>query len=618
MKPKLSVWLHKGLLATFIPAFIMFITYWIAGIYMFSIPLELFRLWFYLLFSLFLTVTTYMFLGTVLMRVDKSCIGVLLLALLHVFYYSLNIALIINSSNTMDYYVVSIPWSGFHRFIRGWTLLLTLGMAGAVGLTWWKVKNFVKASHERPRIWPVLILALIPWGMLLGREIMIKNYSTSPTRIVARTLTSNDSNINTLGPLNKFFSLARIFRIRELGRHMFQTIFEIASHREVRCNIRNAAEMNGYREVLQAWGLPLGKRSYPPLNLQPFTRILVVGGESLSLDLMAPFNAHAPKEGAPFYAPLAAQNQVLTNYMTVAMPSQPGIYAMYSSHPNSMALIQHPAHQSLLHVLKEQGFGTYWFTCVYEDFMHNDVVYGNLGIEKMYGLGHWRKDPRNEPYICGWGLLDHTLFERAVEFLDQKRNEKVLVHLATMDTHSPDMRIDYGPLKYTPTPASIEDEANDGVAEMQLSVFRHNLDLAWLLDALRAKNLLDEHTLVVVTADHCYPPNTTIRQFPGYPEDTFVRIPLALFSGQKLPPLPATGQFSQLDFAPTILHLLNLPIPEPWWGTSIYSGANQTPWIYRLRDELIVRTPKQTNTLNLFAPSGQQQPITDLYRTIFR
>ena len=74
------------------------------------------------------------------------------------------------------------------------------------------------------------------------------------------------------------------------------------------------------------------------------------------------------------------------------------------------------------------------------------------------------------------------------------------------------------------------------------------------------RNLYDENTLFIFTADHGCPLNNVVQAIPGYPKELLVRIPLAFVSQAALPELDLEMLASQLDLAPSILHLLNLPI----------------------------------------------------------
>jgi phosphoglycerol transferase MdoB-like AlkP superfamily enzyme len=75
---------------------------------------------------------------------------------------------------------------------------------------------------------------------------------------------------------------------------------------------------------------------------------------------------------------------------------------------------------------------------------------------------------------------------------------------------------------------------------------------------MQEKNLLTDDTLVVVTADHCFPRTKALNDIPGYPGTMLSRIPLAFFSGQPLPKVDNDEFCSQLDFAPSMAHLLGI------------------------------------------------------------
>ena len=95
----------------------------------------------------------------------------------------------------------------------------------------------------------------------------------------------------------------------------------------------------------------------------------------------------------------------------------------------------------------------------------------------------------------------------------------------------------------------------------------HNFDQAFG-DFLREfkKSACYKNTIIIVTADHCYPPVEEYVKLAGENYSPFFvdKIPLIVnIPGQNLPKLYNPQEIrTSIDFAPTLLHLLNVPSSE--------------------------------------------------------
>ena len=217
--------------------------------------------------------------------------------------------------------------------------------------------------------------------------------------------------------------------------------------------------------------------------------------------------------------------------------------------------------------------------------------------------------------------MDRELYKIAVDLLDQNRDKKIFIDVMSGDTHSPYTREDYGSLQYPPTPASVARITSNPQARVILtSVFRHDYDLGCAIQDIRDRNLLTTNTLVILTADHNFPHGDELNQIPGYPDSYLSRIPLAFLSGQPLPPPDGFRQLhSQLDFAPSIVHLLGWPVPDGWWGESVFDSAFSAPAISKVGRNLIVTPldgPEQVVSLDY--PKGEAaKGLVKLFMSVY-
>jgi phosphoglycerol transferase MdoB-like AlkP superfamily enzyme len=206
-------------------------------------------------------------------------------------------------------------------------------------------------------------------------------------------------------------------------------------------------------------------------------------------------------------------------------------------------------------------------------------------------LEQWEENPRLQPFVEGRGLMDRAVYDQALKLLSENRDKKIYIHIYTGDTHGPDMRDFYGSLDYPPTPDFVPHLARNSDAHATATlaaIFRHDYDMGLTINRMKQMNLLTDDTLVVLTADHNFPPTKALQDIPGYPVSFFCRIPIAFLSGQPLPKPWQNKPASQLDFAPTIAQLLNLPVPPGWWGDSLFMTNEISPYVVLINDKLSV------------------------------
>ena len=137
---------------------------------------------------------------------------------------------------------------------------------------------------------------------------------------------------------------------------------------------------------------------------------------------------------------------------------------------------------------------------------------------------------------------------------------------------------------------------------------------------MREQNLLTEDTLVIITADHNFPHSPALNKIPGYPDTFFSRVPLAFISGQPLPPADLRQHLSQLDFAPTIVHLLGLPVPPGWWGESIFAPDQNAPAISKVGRNLNIIPlgggPRQRIAMD-YPKNAAEKDLVTLFNTVY-
>jgi phosphoglycerol transferase MdoB-like AlkP superfamily enzyme len=315
-------------------------------------------------------------------------------------------------------------------------------------------------------------------------------------------------------------------------------------------------------------------------------------------------------------------SRMFVNYQCIALPTQQGLAVTYNSHPNADGLLAEGNFEtSLVRLLNAHGYTTYFLMSSPDTFLNDNAIFKQMGFQHVFGSQTWLKDPRFAPFVNDRGLMDRELFKIAVDLLDQNRDKKIFIDVMSGDTHSPYPREDYGSLQYPQTPDSVARVTTDPQARAILTdFFRHDYDIGRAVQEIQNRNLLTTNTLVVLTADHNFPHGEALDRIPGYPKSYLSRIPLVFLSGQPLPPADDLRQLrSQLDFAPSIVHLLGWPVPEGWWGESLFDSTFAAPPISKVGRNLMV-TPQDgpQRVVSLDHPNGAaEQSLVKLFLSVY-
>ena len=184
------------------------------------------------------------------------------------------------------------------------------------------------------------------------------------------------------------------------------------------------------------------------------------------------------------------------------------------------------------------------------------------------------------PEFFSWGVEDRCMIDQVIKFIDKDSSKKqpFFVFSWTQGTHHP-----YGPDDGTPSPGwdnpdLLSDPKTYGnmywdLGRYMCALYELDKQIARLFAALRDRGLADD-TIVIVTGDHgeafgwpheCY-------GHSGKVHDDDVHVPLVMWNPKlfkNAPRLNAVG--GHVDLSPTILDLLNVPLPGTWQGHSLFS-----------------------------------------------
>lgn len=343
-----------------------------------------------------------------------------------------------------------------------------------------------------------------------------------------------------------------------------------------------------------------------------YKRVILIATESLSAKYMHRFNPLIPPAAGRGYDELF-DTYPSSTLKTVTLSTLYGLTVIFSSHPYAQLSFENGYPVSVVKELKKAGFRTVFLRGAHEDYMHENELFHQAGFESVRGWKFFEQEPAYAKYLTWWGLLDRKLFEYAVQYLQEHKNEKTFLTLLTVDTHVPLGRTDYLDQSYEEIEARFYDRPT-----MPRAFARAAQDVQLFVQNLREKNLLDEDTLILITADHPSfsntPTNALFRPF----QPVFDRIPLAIITQPAIDkPLVANTLASQLDVAPTILDLLNLPQPKGFFGHSLFEQQAARSVFDIKEDYAVVTTEngRQVFPLNSRRPSDKR--LIDLMTTFW-
>ncbi len=313
--------------------------------------------------------------------------------------------------------------------------------------------------------------------------------------------------------------------------------------------------------------------------------ILIVFLESFSARVSSVYNRDFP--GLTPGLDVLSQNKnttVFHNMYNASTPTATGLMSLLCSFypPTSHLEIEHHGSlsghrlQCLPDVLKEFGGYGYagYITTVDKTYAYKDRMFGNMGVDEVFGTKEMGEYIHEKPR--SWGFSDHQIFpafyQKALELHDRLRDPFVLM-LSTIDSHPP----------YT---FPVDGVRYDDQKENVFDTF-HSTDDAFLSFWNEFINgPLAENTMVVVVADHAAFPSEPLKEvFPELEEISYYdEIVFLAYVPDTILPRRVDTRASGVDFAPTLLHILDINIPNSFEGYSIFDQRTKYPSLLGIHD----------------------------------
>lgn len=266
---------------------------------------------------------------------------------------------------------------------------------------------------------------------------------------------------------------------------------------------------------------------------------------------------------------------IFKNYYNSSFPTITGIMAQLCSyypptgHTEIATEKRFQTHHLLClpKVLREKGGynSAIYATAVDKDFANKDSIFGQMGIDKVYGKDELGKMITGEP--LGWGYTDHQIFPLLLPLAREKLKEPFLLSYSSIDTHIP--------FTLSTDMPSYQDNSN-----AVLQSFHSTDDAFGKFWEEFKKSEYYNNTIVITVADHSvfasayrstYFPNIS-EQHNEFDEQFFlVHIP------NNVLPKEVNTLSTSVDFTPTLLQMLNINTDNSFEGHSIFDDRDQYP-----------------------------------------
>lgn len=227
-----------------------------------------------------------------------------------------------------------------------------------------------------------------------------------------------------------------------------------------------------------------------------------------------------------------------------------------------------------------------YITAVKKNFAHKDTIISSMGVDKIYGQEELSKLTKEEP--LSWGYSDHQLYP-LMEDLFKNSKEPWLYMLSTVDNHPP-----YNLAK---------DEVlwEDGNNLVLNSVHTSDSAFGKFWDRFKNSNYY-QNTIVIAVADHAIFPQALNNKYFSDKHKGLLpydEIMFMIYMPENILPKEIDVLSSGVDFAPTILNILNINEPNSFEGWSILSERKKYPNILGMHE--VGLYINENNVLNDYA-----------------
>jgi phosphoglycerol transferase MdoB-like AlkP superfamily enzyme len=299
-----------------------------------------------------------------------------------------------------------------------------------------------------------------------------------------------------------------------------------------------------------------------------FEKVIIIALESFALEYIHSVNSDIPLDASPYFDYLIKNYPHNNNFYTSDFPSLQGFNVILSSKIPFDEKSKKKQEYNLASIFETKYPGSTWF------LRGSSRVYGNedIAVKTIFGfsnlIGYEDLSLKfKEPLGFVWGYKDEYLYREAFDILSEIKNKNYFMVIKLLNQHQP---IFSEIQNASGLPESVRNHPSDIVK----AIYDADKLLKEFIERCEKANIIDDKTLVVVTADH-YPPlgygHTELIQSDYHFQ--LGRLPLIFYTKQKeiFKNLREDKLCCQLDIAPTLCELLGFDIPKEYMGQSLLS-----------------------------------------------
>lgn len=497
-----------------------------AFIYLFPLPIRGYRLFRFVMKTLFFTTT----------------LVIIALNLLDFEYFAYT-----SKRSTMDLFSVLAAGSDLKQNITSfisdfWHLLLILFVCMIIIWKWYKkIGEPTETFQTKPKLfYPINIIAMcvvIATFIVIGRG----GFQLRPVGILeASNFTSSQ---NTALVLNTPFTMMKSWDQKGLEEPNYFSSIE---------------ETEKYFNPVQI---------SQPLELLPdSSNVVILILESFGSEFIG-FTNNGGASYTPFLDSLMTQSLTFSHSFAngkKSIEAVPSILASMPSLMNDPYITSSYGSNKLLglpELLKKFGYESAFYHGATNGSMNFDIFAKSIGFDYYIG----RKEYNNESHTdATWGVLDEY-FEPWSAKQMSKLNPPFLATMFTLSSHHPYF-----------IPEKWKNKVKKGPQEICASINYGDHSLRLFFETAK-KQKWYKNTVFILCADHS-PASVT----PFYNLRTNIyQIPMAIYDPSgKIKPEKKQGIFKQLDIYPSILDLLNIKTPFYSYGQSIFQNKENQSFSY--------------------------------------
>ncbi len=368
---------------------------------------------------------------------------------------------------------------------------------------------------------------------------------------------SNNNYVNELGG-NGIYEFGAAFWNNEIDYHQFYI------------ERNDTANFTLLRSMLQS---PNATFAADPLSIERVIKpdsprhhwnVVLISVESLSGDYMQYFGN---KENiTPYLDSLIPNSLFFSNFYASGTRTVRGLEALTLAIPPTpgQSIVRRPKNEDLFSlgsVFKKSGYDVRYIYGGNSFFDNMGYFFGHNGYQVL--------DKGDIPeqlvhHTTAWGIDDEATFQYTLDQCDKSYREGKLFfnHMMTVSNHRPytypDGRIDI--------PSSAQSSAG-GVKYTDYAIH------SFLKEA--AKKPWFDQTVFVIVSDHC----SRSAGKTDLPVNRY-HIPCIIYAPQLIKPTIEKRLISQIDLAPTLLGLLNIPYTSQFFGLDIYKTPNNRDRVF--------------------------------------